>query len=264
MILIRKNNLFKYLLLSGLIFTTGVCAGVLKENSGLPTAETKMDHSQECVVLLHGLVRTKSSMAKIEKKLLSEGYKVVNHDYPSRDFTIEELATNEIPKTLENCDQFGAKKIHFVTHSLGGILVRYYLESNEIKNLGRVVMLSPPNQGSEIVDELADVPGYDTLNGPAGRELGTDEKSVPRNLGPADYELGIITGNESVNLILSQFIPGEDDGKVAVENAKLEGMSDFLVVPHSHPFIMKSDTVIEQILHFLKNGSFDHSEEQSN
>ncbi len=226
----------------------------------MPTTGIKTIHSQECVVLLHGLVRSKGSMSKIEEKLLSEGYKVVNHDYPSRDFTIEELASNEIPKTLEKCDQFGVEKIHFVTHSMGGILVRYYLENYEITNLGRVVMLSPPNQGSEIVDELADVPGYDTLNGPAGRELGTDEKSIPRKLGPADYELGIITGNESVNLILSQFIPGEDDGKVSVENAKLEGMTDFLVVPHSHPFIMKSDSVIEQILNFLQKGSFDHKE----
>ena len=228
----------------------------------MPTTGIKTIHSQECVVLLHGLVRSKGSMSKIEEKLLSEGYKVVNHDYPSRDFTIEELASNEIPKTLEKCDQFGVEKIHFVTHSMGGILVRYYLENYEITNLGRVVMLSPPNQGSEIVDELADVPGYDTLNGPAGRELGTDEKSIPRKLGPADYELGIITGNESVNLILSQFIPGEDDGKVSVENAKLEGMTDFLVVPHSHPFIMKSDSVIEQILNFLQKGSFDHKEKK--
>ena len=225
--------------------------------------EIQIDHLEECVILLHGLVRSNSSMQNIEEKLLSEGYRTVNYDYPSRDFTIAELATNEIPKAIKECDQQQAKIIHFVTHSMGGILIRYYLENNEIENLGRVVMLSPPNQGSEIVDELANVPGYDTINGPAGRELGTDAESVPLNLGPADYELGIITGNESINLILSQFIPGEDDGKVSVENAKLEGMTDFLVVPHSHPFIMKSDVVIEQVLYFLQNGSFDHTKEDA-
>ncbi len=237
--------------------------------SGLPLitttslAQDQMDHSDECVILLHGLVRSNTSMAKIEKKLLSEGYNTVNHDYPSRDFTIAELATNEIPKVLKKCPQSRTSKVHFVTHSLGGILIRYYLEHNKIKNLGRVVMLSPPNQGSQVVDELSSVPGYDTINGPAGRELGTDDKSVPVNLSAADYELGIITGNESVNLILSQFIPGEDDGKVSVENAKLEGMTDFLVVPHSHPFIMKSDVVIDQILHFLLNGYFNHTKEKT-
>ncbi len=224
-------------------------------------AENKKERKDECVILLHGLVRSNSSMEKIEEKLLSEGFNVVNYDYPSRDFSIAKLATNEIPKALKKCEQYATKKIHFVTHSLGGILIRYYLKDNEIESLGRIVMLSPPNQGSEIVDELADVPGYDILNGPVGRELGTDTKSVPLSLGPADYELGIITGNESINLILSQFIPGEDDGKVSVENAKLEGMADFLVVPHSHPFIMKSDNVIKQIISFLNDGQFDRTEE---
>ncbi len=225
------------------------------------SAENKSDHSDECVILLHGLVRSNSSMEKIEEKLKAEGYQTVNHDYPSTDFTIADLAMNEIPKAIEECNQCQPKKIHFVTHSLGGILIRYFLEHNEVEDLGRVVMLSPPNQGSEAVDELSNMPGFDLFNGPAGDELGTDENSVPVSLGAADFEVGIITGNESVNLILSQLIPGEDDGKVSVANAKLEGMTDFLVVPHSHTFIMKSDAVIEQILCFLKNGSFDHTKD---
>lgn len=227
----------------------------------MASAKKQNDHSDECVILLHGLVRSNSSMEDIEEKLLSEGYQVVNHDYPSRDFTIAELALSEIPKAIEECNQCQPKTIHFVTHSMGGILIRYFLEHNEIENLGRVVMLSPPNQGSEAVDELSDIPGFDFLNGPAGSELGTDENSVPVNLGAADFEVGIITGNESVNLILSQLIPGEDDGKVSVENAKLEGMKDFLVVPHSHTFIMKSEEVIKQILNFLQNGVFDHTKD---
>ena len=250
----RKHDLFIYLFLTGLFF------GIVKN---MASAEIHNDHpavhSDECVILLHGLVRSNSSMEKIEEKLLSEGYQTVNHDYPSRDFTIAELAMSEIPKAIKECNQCQPKKIHFVTHSMGGILIRYFLENNDIENLGRVVMLSPPNQGSEAVDELANVPGFVTLNGPAGSELGTGENSVPVNLGPANFEVGIITGNESVNLILSQLIPGEDDGKVSVENAKLEGMKDFLVVPHSHTFIMQSDDVIDQVLHFLEQGKFDHT-----
>jgi hypothetical protein len=233
-----------------------------EDSSGIiymTSTENKTDHSDECVILLHGLVRSNSSMDKIEDKLLSEGYQTVNHDYPSTDFTIADLAMKEIPQAIEECNQCQPKKIHFVTHSLGGILIRYFLEHNEIEDLGRVVMLSPPNQGSEAVDGLSNIPGFDMLNGPAGDELGTDENSVPLSLGSADFEVGIITGNETVNLILSQLIPGEDDGKVSVESAKLEGMTDFLVVPHSHTFIMKSDRVIEQILCFLDKGSFEHS-----
>ncbi len=196
-------------------------------------------------------------MDTLEEALLEAGYRVVNDDYPSRHMSIEQLAAAAIPKALERCGS--DERVHFVTHSLGGILVRYYLSTAEIPNLGRIVMLSPPNQGSEVVDKLADVPGFDLINGPAGRQLGTDAESLPRRLGPANFDVGIITGDSTFNPILSMLIPGEDDGKVSIENAKLEGMADFLVVPHSHPFIMSADVVICQALHYLRHGRFDRS-----
>ena len=115
-----------------------------------------------------------------------------------------------------------------------------------------------PNQGSEVVDVLKDVPGFYLINGPAGMQLGTDESGIPGKLPPADYEVGVITGDESINLILSMFIPGDDDGKVSIERAKLAGMTDFLVVHDSHPFIMQSDEVIEQTISFLQSGTFKH------
>jgi hypothetical protein len=143
---------------------------------------------------------------------------------------------------------------------MGGILVRYYLSKKNLKNIGRVVMLSPPNQGSEAVDRLSSMPGFDFLNGPAGGQLGTGRNSVPQNIGPANFEVGIITGSRSINLFLSFLIPGKDDGKVSVESAKLEGMTDFLVLPHTHVFIMKSEGVIDQIIYFLRNGRFHGTE----
>lgn len=213
--------------------------------------------TDECVVLLHGLARTSRSMATMEAALESAGYRVVNQDYPSREQAIEQLANVAIKNALDSCNRpEPARQIHFVTHSMGGILVRYYLSANQIDTLGRVVMLSPPNQGSETVDKLGDMPGFWWLNGPAGQQLGTDHDSVPNRLGPARFQLGIITGDRSINLILSTLIPGPDDGKVAIERARLEGMSDFLVVPHSHPFIMKRPLVIEQTLHFLRFARF--------
>ncbi|MBU3916540.1 alpha/beta hydrolase, partial [bacterium] len=121
---------------------------------------------------------------------------------------------------------------------------------------GRVVMLSPPNQGSEVIDKLGSAPGFFWFNGPAGQQLGTGMDSIPLKLGKVDFKLGVITGNKSINLILSLLIPGDDDGKVSIENAKVAGMSDFLVLPHSHPFIMNSDDVIHQTKYFLKYGSF--------
>ena len=215
---------------------------------------------QPCVILLHGLARSSSSMKKMEEALWESGYYVRNIEYPSTEKPVDELAAEVIPAAVESCNALGERPMHFVTHSMGGILIRYYLETNEIDNLGRIVMLSPPNQGSEVVDELSNMPGFGAINGPAGMQLGTKEDDVPSQLGPATFDVGIITGNRSINFFLSAMIPGEDDGKVSIERAKLEGMSDFLVVPHSHPYIMKSKLVIGQVLYFLEHGRFEVDE----
>ncbi len=214
----------------------------------------------ECVILLHGLARSKNTMNKMESSLRENGYTVVNLGYPSRKHELGYLSRTYLPPAIDECQNRKASNIHVVTHSMGGILLRYYLSMNNLPDLGRVVMLSPPNKGSEVVDELKNIPGFTALNGPAGHQLGTDDDSIPNSLGAANFDLGIITGNRSVNLILSMLIPGEDDGKVSVERAKLSGMKDFLVMPHSHPFIMKQDDVITQTMHYLKFGAFNHQE----
>ncbi len=212
------------------------------------------------VILLHGLARSYRSMNKIEKKLSKIGYRVINVDYPSTEHPIEYLAENVLGKIIERYPTDSETKIHFVTHSMGGIIVRYYLYHHKLDSLGRVVMLSPPNQGSELVDHLRNTYLYKKKNGPAGQQLGTDEKSVPRSLGPVNFELGVITGSLSFNPASSLVLPGPDDGIVSVENAKVKGMTDFIVMPNSHTFIMKSKSVIKQIIHFLQNGEFNHPE----
>ena len=212
-----------------------------------------------CVILLHGLARTSQSMEKLAKVLESQDFKIVNVDYESRKAPIDSLATRVIPAALDECRSLETTGINFVTHSLGGILIRYYLESNKIDQLRRVVMLAPPNQGSEVVDGLRNFPGFEWFNGPAGNELGTDRQSVPKSLGSVDFDLGVIAGTRTFNPILSQFLPNPDDGKVSVENARVEGMCWFLTVEESHPFIMKNDVVIEQVVHYFEHGSFSMS-----
>jgi hypothetical protein len=207
-----------------------------------------------CVILLHGLARTNHSMKKLEKELKKEHYTTVNVDYPSRIYPIEVLARKTIKEALQQCPQDG--DVNFVTHSLGGILVRQYLSQHKIENLNRVVMLGPPNKGSEVVDTLDDMPGFYLLNGDAGMQLGTGEMSVPNRLGRADFDVGIIAGTRSINWILSMLIPDTDDGKVSVERTKLEGMNDHIEMPVSHPFLMKDDDVIRQVVYYLENGSF--------
>lgn len=218
----------------------------------LPSYTQADSLKKEYVVLLHGLARSDGSMKRMQEALIEQGYGTCNIDYPSRKHSIETLAHEHVLPEILRLLPGKNVKISFVAHSLGGIIVRELLRKHRFENLNAVVMLSPPNQGSEVVDAMGDWWLFEWINGPAGKELGTDEDSMPNKLGAPDYKLGIITGNATINPILSLMIPGEDDGKVSVESARLEGMSDFLVVPVSHPFIMKDEEVIRQVLHFLE------------
>ena len=213
---------------------------------------------QEEVILLHGLCRTSRSMAVMEQALTQAGYKVRNIDYPSRTDSIERLGESVVGKAVADCERDGAVKIHFVTHSLGGLLVRSYLAHHSVPALGRVVMLGPPNQGSEVVDKLGGLWFFKKLNGPAGSEMGTGPDSTPNRLGPANFCTGIIAGDWTINWINSLMIPGADDGKVSVERTKLAGMADHVVIASSHPFIMKNPEAIRQTIGFLREGKFDH------
>lgn len=213
----------------------------------------------ECVILLHGLGRSGRSMVKLEKNLAEQGYRVLNVNYLSTKHPIEYLADEVLHSIIQEWDKAAGSKLHFVTHSMGGIIVRYYLRQHKLPHLGRVVMLSPPNQGTELVDQLEGNFIFNKSGGPPARQLGTDKNSLVLNLGPVDFELGVIAGSRSMNPFYSSILPGPDDGVVAVERTKVEGMADFLVVPYSHRSIMKKKEVIAQVVYFLEHGSFNHS-----
>ena len=212
--------------------------------------------ARDYVILLHGLSRSSRSMLRIEKRLPLAGYKVINVDYPSMKQDIRFLAEKNLDSVVKPFIQESHPKIHFVTHSMGGIVLRYYLKHHDLPNLGRVVMISPPNQGSEIVDHFKKMFLFGKAAGDTGKQLGTDDDSLPQRLGPVDFELGVIAGNKSINPLYSLLIPGPDDGVVSVDRTKVEGMKDFIVVPHSHAFIIQSEAVIEQVLHFVEHGLF--------
>jgi pimeloyl-ACP methyl ester carboxylesterase len=194
-------------------------------------------------------------MTMLGARLSAAGFEVANVGYPSTRESLEELVLR-LQREVEACCPSGTENLHFVTHSMGGILVRRYLARYSPQHRGRVVMLSPPSQGSEIIDAFTESPLLLEMLGPMGAQLGTDSLSLPNQLGPADFELGIIAGNRSLNIITSWLFPGPDDGQVSVERARLEGAAHFLVVPATHTFIMNRRDVADQTAFFLRNGRF--------
>ena len=212
------------------------------------------EQPMEAVILLHGLARSDRSMRPLEKHLTQAGYQVYNFPYDSTEQSPETLV-DQLSRRIDVCCT-KAPALHFVGHSLGGILIRAYLAENTPSNVGRVVMLAPPNRGSEIIDTFGDSAVFQWAMGPSALQLGTDAKSLPNRLPAPDVELGVIAATGSVNPIGSILIPNEDDGMVSLESTKVNGMTDFLVVSSSHAFIMRSEEVGIQVVHFLRSGRF--------
>lgn len=218
--------------------------------------EVSGPRSDLCVILLHGLARSASAMNDLAKQLGLAGFRVVNVDYPSRQYKIEVLSEAALPKAIKACREEGGSRLYLVTHSMGGILIRDYLNRHQVPELERIVMLAPPNRGSAVVDNLMGMPGFEWFNGPAVTQLGRDENSVPLRLGPITVDTAIIAGTKSINLILSTLLENPDDGKVSVASTRLQGMCALLTLDVSHPFIMKDEAAIEQVLSYLQTGKF--------
>ena len=211
---------------------------------------------RDIVVLLHGLGRTETAMWRLADRLEDGGYRVERIGYHSLRDTPEEIL-EDIGRQIDACCIGASPKLHFVGHSLGGLLIRAYLTDHDIANLGRVVLIASPSTGSEMVDNLRHRWWFQVL-GPMAQTLGTDGGSFPKTIGPPDYPLGVIagktTGNDNEDLL-----PGDDDGLVSVESTKVAGMTDFVVVDSSHWALRYDETAARHVLNFLETGQFDRS-----
>ena len=211
---------------------------------------------QEAVVLVHGLGRSQASMMVLAQRLEWAGYGVVTVGYKSLSTPFPETVAT-VRAAVERCCA-ESPRIHFVGHSLGGLVIRGYLAETPPDQLGRVVLVAPPNQGSLFVDWLGEIPVATEVLGPVGSALGTDSTHIPATLPPPDYEMGIIAGNRSIQPIGHLAIPGPDDGIVSVEQTRVEGVP-VIVLPRSHAFITSSRYTAEAVIEFLRTGEFEVS-----
>ncbi len=218
--------------------------------------ERAVTGNSDYVVLLHGFNDTHKHMLLFEKRLHSQGYHVLNIDYPSHQLTIEDTASAVADVLSQRVDR--SRRMHFVTHSMGGVVTRCLLERYPQTNLGRVVMMSPPHHGSEWADLAGKINIPDQLRSKPILEMRTSPDSFVHQLGEVDYELGIIGANRHFGTLTSPVFSGENDGVVSIESMKVSGMKDFIVLRKLHITMVFSPKVIRQTTYFLQHGQFDH------
>ena len=209
----------------------------------------------DCIILIHGMGRSALSMLPIKYALSEENHTVINTQYSVWGKTISGLSIEVIPQAINDCPE--DQPISFVTHSLGGIIVRHYLSEHHLPRLNSIVMIAPPNHGSEIVDFLKHSFLYPYIKDEVIAELSTDN-TLPYIKDNQAVSIGIIAGGKSMNWISSKIIPGIDDGKVSIESTLLDTMDDHIILDNTHTFITMSPTALDQISVFLKNGKFNH------
>ncbi|MBI9086006.1 MAG: alpha/beta fold hydrolase [Desulfobacterales bacterium] len=213
------------------------------------------EHSSgETVVLLHGLGRSKAAMWLLANRLEKAGFNVQRIGYDSIDATPEEIIAT-VTGQIQDCCVGGHRTVHFVGHSLGGLIIRAYLDSHHPENLGSVVLIGTPNQGTPIVDRFHDR-WWMKLVGPTALALNQKGNSFPKTLGDPYYPVGVIAGK--IESCLAETLHGgKSDGLVPVASTRVNNMTDFMVVETGHSAMRYDSEVARQAIAFLRSGRFE-------
>ena len=251
------KNVFKIGLLFILLFAIGTSCS---RSVLTPTQVAGIKNSgNDYVVLMHGLWNSSSRMKKFEDYFSNKGYQVLNIDYPTTETPIQSIESRYLGPIINAIPFQTGQKVHFVTHSMGGLVLRDYLRKNQLPQLGRIVMISPPNGGSEWANLLINNAFYRWAAGPAAFDLRTVDNDFLSKLGAVTYELGIIAGNKTYAESFQDVIPGPDDGMVGVESMKLPGMRDLIIIHEHHRGLTWNLEAMNQAWFFIKSGQFQHS-----
>lgn len=241
-----RYNLYLPLFAAILLLFCGFYANANDEVAELVEQKSSGD---ETVVLLHGIGRGRASLWLLDTRLQQAGYKTLNYPCAAQSESLEDIAKQLCVFISEKVK---TQKYHLIAHSLGNLVIRIAFKHGYPDGLEKIVMLAPPNRPTELARALRDNPIYKWFTNDEGWLLASDD--FYSQLPVPNVPFGIIAGNRGQAFMLTE----PNDGVITVESTKLEGMSDWIVVPQAHTFIMNSRIVAELCVSFIKQGKFDH------
>ncbi|MDG1896246.1 MAG: alpha/beta fold hydrolase [Fuerstiella sp.] len=209
--------------------------------------------SGKAVLLIHGIGRSSKSFAAMGRTLQEDGYTVISFDYPSTRVPIQQSA-EYLHRVIETLD--GVESIDIVVHSMGGLVLRSYLQKHTDTRLHRAVMLGVPNNGSQLADFLKNNPLFRMILGRAGQQLVTESDGLIGSLPVPGFEFGVLAGGRGETKGYNPLLPGDNDSTVTVASTRLPGARDFICLPVIHTFLMTDPQAITATRCFLEHGCF--------
>ena len=223
-----------------------------------PNLEAARDGRQRLVVLQHGLWRSAGSLWKLERALRDHGYEVLNVSYPSTAATIE-VHAQRLQDTLEAAlagRDLARLELSFVGHSMGGLVIRQYLQQQGARPAACVVFLGTPQHGASLCDLRREWWLFQLFMGDQAAVQLSPSHPFWQQLRPPSCPFGLVIGGVGTADGRHGQIPGDDDGTVGVAEARLPGATDEIVLPLQHTFLSFRDAAITQVLAFLRARRF--------